>query len=305
MKILYRGVDVSSFQGNIDWKLVKESGISFAMIRLGFRGYGTSGTINIDKCFIANINGCHEQNIAIGIYFFSQALNESEAINEANFVISKLKENNMLSWVTLPVVFDFEGYNNKSQRVYGISKAQRTKNCLAFNKVIKSNGLKTMSYGSQGNIRTTYNLDEIDGYIWCAKYAGGYKTVTCEEKYFPNIGNYSSRIAMWQYSSIGKVNGINAKVDVDNMYIDLIHNVNVCPYDKPVKLVKYTLTGWRKVDDDVKWLQWQLNKYGYKLTVDGRFGVKTKNALLDFQANNNLATDCKCGPLTKDKLTGG
>lgn len=304
MNILYRGLDVSSHQGTIDWVKVKNAGMKFCFIRLGFRGYGSTGSINLDKQFLNNIKGCIANNISIGLYFYSTAINETESIEESNFILKTLKDNNYESAITLPICYDFEGYNNKRYRTYGISKSQRTKNCIAFNKVITNAGYNTISYGSQGNIRTTYDLASIGNYVWCAKYAGGYKTVTCADKYFPSIGDFTKNVAIWQYTSIGNVDGIKGNVDLDNMYIDIIDNFTevICLYNEPSKTLIYTKTSWLIVSNNVKWLQWMLVQAGYKLTIDGRYGKLTYNAFLDFQKNNNLTVDGKCGYYSKCKL---
>lgn len=81
-----------------------------------------------------------------------------------------------------------------------------------------------MLYSSKGNIKTIYDLNELKDYIWCAKYADGYSTIIDDDSYFPDLGKeeYNNRIAIWQYTSIGKVDGIKGNVDLDAMYIDLI-----------------------------------------------------------------------------------
>lgn len=215
-QILKRGIDVSKHQGTINWSKVKAAGIDFAIIRVGYRGYST-GKIADDPYYLKNITGALDVGIEVGAYFFSTALNESEAREEAAYCIEKLKPYN----VTLPVVFDFEGYELKHYRTYGITKAQRTSCCKAFNDAMAAAGYTSMLYGSKGNIRTTYDIDALKYPLWVARYAGGYTKILSDDKYFPDITGYSERIAMWQYTSIGRVDGISGNVDMDYMYINV------------------------------------------------------------------------------------
>lgn len=215
-EILKKGIDVSKHQGAIDWKRVKESGIQFAMIRIGYRGYA-NGTIVEDTYFQRNIKDALAAGIVVGAYFFSTALTAEEAKNEALYCIDKLKGYN----VTLPVVFDFEGYEDAKYRTYGTSKERRTDCCKAFNETMASAGYSAMLYGSKGNIRKTYDIDKLNYPLWIARYSGGYTKILSDDKYFPAIPGYSDRIAMWQYTSIGRVDGISGNVDMNFMYIDV------------------------------------------------------------------------------------
>lgn len=223
MQKLYNGLDVSSIQKIVEWDKIKDAGYKFAMIRVGFRGYST-GLVNLDSCFVYNVTNAYRCGLKIGLYFYATSINEKEAIEEAEFILTQIKENGFENKITLPIVYDFEGYKKIKYRTYGISKEQRVKNCKAFQGVIKAHGYDCMLYGSKGNIKTTYDLNELKDYIWCAKYAGGYSTIIDDDSYFPDLGKeeYNNRIAIWQYTSIGKVDGIKGNVDLDAMYIDLI-----------------------------------------------------------------------------------
>ena len=299
MNVLRKGIDVSSHQKNVDVSKVKNAGYTFVMIRVGFRGY-SNGNINADKFFMANIKGASREGLDIGCYFFSTAINEEEAREEAKYVLERIKGYK----VSYPIVYDFEGYKNPKYRTYGIKKAQRTANCKAFNEVIKNAGYKTMLYGSQGNIRTTYDLDVLQEQIWCAKYPGGYKVVTDNDKYFPNIGKYTERVAMWQYTSIGKVDGISGNVDLSNQYKEF-DNSDVKyenPYSEPKGIVKYNPLTVLIPKEDVKWVQWELVDAGYKLSIDGRFGKITLAAVKDYQAKHGLVVDGIVGPKTKESM---
>jgi GH25 family lysozyme M1 (1,4-beta-N-acetylmuramidase) len=226
------GIDVSTYQKDIDWAKVKAAGVKFAIIRVGYRGYGKSGNIKLDDCFEKNIKGALANNIAVGVYFYSQALNEQEAIEEANFVLSNILP--YKNHITLPVVFDFEGFSKTNQRVYGMKKPEITKCCIAFQDVIKANGFTCMLYGSQSYLPKKYDLDKLTDPLWVARYPSSTKP-NSDEKNFPKVNGYQDRIAVWQYASCGTVDGIgyvdkktkqfvHAKVDMNYMYIDVSTN---------------------------------------------------------------------------------
>ena len=290
MQVLKSGIDVSSHQGRINWEDVKASGkVDFVMIRVGFRGYG-NGKINPDKYFDENIKEASAQGLQIGAYFFSTALTEAEAQEEALYCIDKLKGYS----ISLPVVFDFEGFKNKNYRTYGISKEQRTANCKAFNDIVSAANYKSMLYGSKGNIRTTYDIDVLSYPLWIAQYAGGYKKILADEKYFPDMGAYNARIAIWQYTSIGKVNGINGNVDMNQMYIDVIEE---CKCSVPT-LTLY-MGNPQMSDADVKWLRQKLAADGYSIALEGAFDKTVEAILRDYQRKHNLVIDGKCGKFTR------
>lgn len=304
--ILKKGIDVSSIQKNIDWKKVREAGYEFAMIRVAFRGYGLAGSLQPDKYYKQNLEGAIAQGMQVGCYVYSQAKNDDEVIAEANLVlllIAPYRAN-----ITLPVVFDYEGYNNPKQRVYGSTKAQRTHFCQLFNNMIQNAGYKSMLYGSQGNIRTTYDLNVLQYPIWCAKYPNT-KIPNDNDKYFPNLkkDEYNERIAIWQYASCGFVPGISVRVDMNNMYKDLSadypDNKESCnPYAEPTGIVRYSaLKSWTP-REDVKWVQWELVEDGYQLEIDGKFGKLTLAAVKDYQAKHGLVVDGIVGPKTKESM---
>ncbi len=218
--ILRKGIDVSSHQQDINWAEVRKAGYEFAMVRVAWRGYGKAGTLSQDKYYKQNLEGAIANGMLVGAYVYSQATTDEEVIAEANLVLRLIAP--YRAHITLPVVFDYEGYNSKEQRVYGSTKAQRTHFCQLFNNLMRSAGYKTMLYGSQGNIKTTYDLDVLTDPIWCAKYPST-QTPNDNDKYFPDLKNaaYNSRIAIWQYASCGTVPGIPARCDVNNQYLEL------------------------------------------------------------------------------------
>lgn len=315
MQIIHRGLDVSSHQGIIDWKRVKNTGYEFCFIRVGFRGYGSTGSLNLDKYFVNNVKNAFENGFDIGLYMFSTSITEDESIEEAEFIYNALLTNDLLDYINLPIVYDHEGYKNKSYRNYGTTTEKRTAMCLAFQNYIKNKGFSCLLYGSQGNIRVTYNLNTLTDLVWCAKYAGGYTSIVESETSFPNIGEFTDRVAIWQYTSIGKVDGITGNVDLDNMYIDIINEKTTidsdkvvgyeCPYEEPTEDFKYELLKVSKVQVRVKWLQFMLNLNGASLVVDGKFGKLTDKALKKFQIKLGITCNCGiCCKLTRYKLKG-
>lgn len=304
-QILARGIDVSSYQKNVDFVKVKAAGYSFVMIKVGYRGY-SNGKLKEDKYFEKNIKAALAAGLNVGLYFFSTAISEQEAIEDANFAISRAERYT----VTMPVVFDFEGYNEKKYRTYGTTKAQRTAFCKAFIDTVEAAGYSSMLYGSKGNIRTTYDIDKLNYPLWIAQYTGGYTKIIDDEKYFPKMGTYIPRIALWQYTSIGKVPGISGNVDLNKMYIDVRvgadgeDEVKVKnPFDYPNKTVKHNILTQFSALESVKWMQWELVQAGYnvgKSGIDGKFGTNTLKALKAYQAEHGLEADGKCGPLTKE-----
>ena len=223
------GIDVSKWQGDIDWQKVAKEDVHFVMIRVGNRGL-SKGTISKDAYFEKNIQGALAVGLKVGIYFFSSSINEQEAIEEANFVIENIKGYN----ITMPVVFDFEGFGDKKNRNYGMTKEQITNNCIAFQNVIKAHGYTCMLYGSQAYMPKKFDLERLTEPLWVARYPSSTKP-NSDEKYFPKVSGYQDRIAVWQYASCGTVAGINARCDMNYMYIDVSTDGKE---DDPMKIYK-------------------------------------------------------------------
>ncbi|MBE5948403.1 MAG: hypothetical protein E7261_05160 [Lachnospiraceae bacterium] len=203
-KVSFEGVDVSSHQKDIDWAKVKAAGIDFAIIRVGFRGYGT-GAIVPDEYFTKNIEGALAAGIKVGVYFFSQAINEAEAIEEAEFVIEQLKK--YKNKITYPVVYDAEDISNDTARTDGLLGAQITSNCIAFCDKVKEAGYTPMIYANKRWFLTRLDLTRLTNYdLWHAAYVDAPDT--------PYM------YTMWQYSSSGKVDGINGTVDLNISFKD-------------------------------------------------------------------------------------
>lgn len=191
------GIDVSAHQGKIDWAQVKASGIEFAMIRCGFRGY-TEGKIYEDAYFKSNINGAVNNGIMVGIYFYSVAANEEEALQEAAWVVERIKAYR----ITYPVVYDFEDFNRG--RTAGISGAQATSNANTFLNYIASQGYTPMMYASKNDISNRFNKGNLNYKFWLAHYTSS--------------TDYTGSYQMWQYTSKGSVAGISGNVDMNVAY---------------------------------------------------------------------------------------
>lgn len=189
------GIDVSKWQGEIDWNKVKESGIEFAMIRMGTQG-GFGKEKYVDKYFVTNIENALKENIEVGIYFYSYAITKEEAINQAKYVLEQVKGYD----ITLPIVFDWESwssFNKLDLNLYEITQIQE-----AFLNEIKNAGYKTARYGSKNYLTKVWQ--ESEHLTWLAHYTKN--------------TNYDGEYFMWQLCNNGKVPGINGYVDIDVMY---------------------------------------------------------------------------------------
>lgn len=192
------GIDVSAYQGKIDWKQVKESGIGFAIIRLGYRGYET-GKLVQDDYAIRNIQGALDAGVDVGIYFFSQAITPEEAAEEAQFILDRIKGYD----ITMPIVFDWE-YVNDEARTAGLDRRTLTDCYLEFFRVIDEAGYTPMAYFNSYQSRHMMYLHELEEYpFWLALYS--------------DRMTYPYRIDMWQYTCTGRVPGIQGDVDI-NVY---------------------------------------------------------------------------------------
>ncbi len=190
------GIDVSSFQGDVDWAAVREAGIEFVIIRLGYRGYGQAGTLCLDKKFIQNIEGAQAQGLDVGVYFFAQAVNEQEAIEEAEFVLSYLEGYEL----QLPVVYDPESILDDTARTDNVTGEQFTLNTLAFCERIEEAGYEAMVYSNMLWEAYKFDLAQLSDYpIWYADY-----------ELLPQT---PYRFSFWQYTNTGRVAGIAGDVD--------------------------------------------------------------------------------------------
>lgn len=192
------GIDVSSYQQNIDWQQVKAAGVDFAMIRVGYRGY-VSGKLDLDDFFLRNMEGASEAGIPVGVYFFSQALTEEEAVEEANYVLNWLQGYD----IQYPVVFDWEEVEAEA-RTDDMNMLMLTSCALAFCKTIEEAGYTPAVYFNQVYGYQQLNLPSLKDYIfWLAAYE---QTPT-----------FHFDFQMWQYTNQGSVSGVPGAVDL-NIY---------------------------------------------------------------------------------------
>ena len=200
------GIDVSSFQGEIDWDAVADDNIDFAMVRVGFRGTGT-GSLNTDKYYEQNIRGAMRAGLETGVYFFAQAVTVEEAIEEADYVISLLDGLD----INGPVAYDWEMHDS-TYRVYGTSPEMATACAVAFCERIKDAGYTPMVYG--GTYVTYMKYDQ--GAL--ADYLSWYPENKSEksEKLCPTLVYHMD---YWQFSSSRAVAGINGRVDMNIQFI--------------------------------------------------------------------------------------
>lgn len=195
--ISHKGIDVSKHQGEIDWEQVAAEGVEFAFIRVGNRGYG-SGAIVEDPQFEANIVGAITNGIKVGVYFFTQATTEAEALEEAQFVLEKIAPYK----ITCPVVLDVEKVSDSEARMNKISTEERTANTITFLETIEAAGYQTMLYHNMEMGTLMLDLTQLEKYEkWLAYYS--------KEFYYPY------EFGVWQYTDKGKINGINGNVDLN------------------------------------------------------------------------------------------
>lgn len=197
------GVDVSEHQGTIDWQAVKNAGMDFVILRVGYRGM-TEGLLNVDATFEQNYQGAVDAGLKVGVYFFSQAITEKEAQQEADFVLETLNGREL----SYPVVFDWETPIPSEElpaedlRAYNMSGEEVTSFAKAFCQRIEKKGYTACVYTNKHMAYNSFNLEELKEYaLWYAEYQPA-----------PSL-YYDFRI--WQYSASGTVPGIEGNVDLN------------------------------------------------------------------------------------------
>ena len=196
------GIDVSKWNETIDWEAVAEAGVDFAIIRCGYRG-SSSGSLIIDPMYEENIEGAIEAGIPVGVYFFTQAVNEIEAIEEASMVINLIRDYD----VDYPVFLDSESAGG-SGRADDLDADERTTIHKAFLETITSAGYATGIYGSTNWLEKQVDMDELSDYrTWLAEYT--------------DVPSYDEYYHMWQYTSKGSIDGISTNVDLNICYMNI------------------------------------------------------------------------------------
>lgn len=197
-----KGIDVSSFQRAINWQRVADDGVEFAIIRMGLRGFG-NGRLVVDEYFERNMRGALDAGLDVGVYFFTAAIDEAEAVEEAEFLLEAMEPYG----IRCTVVIDIEDVNNSDARINGLTAAQRTDICIAFCERIKEAGYTPMIYGNLKSFIVMLELPRLEAYDkWFAAYT----------PYF----YYPYDFEVWQYSESGSVNGVQGDVDLNISFYD-------------------------------------------------------------------------------------
>ena len=194
------GIDVSKWNGEIDWDRVRNAGVEFAIVRAGYRG-SVTGSLVEDPCFAANMKGAAASGVPVGVYFFTQAVNEVEAVEEASVVLQLVKQYSL----DYPIFIDTEGAGGNG-RADGLDAETRTLVCEAFCRTIENAGYKAGVYGSRNWYNNNLYTDRLDSdyCIWLAEYR--------------SVPLYQGYYQIWQYTSKGKVDGIDGNVDMNISY---------------------------------------------------------------------------------------
>ena len=196
------GIDVSKYQSKIDWQQVKQAGVNFVIIRIGYRGYG-SGTLVQDPLFEQHFTNARNAGLKVGVYFFSQAVNENEAREEAQGCWYVLNGRGL----DYPIYFDSEasGASNGGGRADGLGQADRTKCAIAFCEEVKALGYQPGVYASTQWFRKRLDLSQLTGYsIWNAHYNVASSPIACN---------------LWQGSCSARISGYSGQLDVNISYM--------------------------------------------------------------------------------------
>ncbi len=200
-----KGVDVSRFQGNIDWEKVAAAGVDFAIVRAGLRGT-TEGKLLTDDCFKDNVEGATENGIDVGVYFYSQALNEEEAKEEVQIILDQIEPYK----ITYPVVIDIESAESDSARTANMTTQEYEAVARTFCDTVRNAGYTPMIYGNVKSFTLLMNAENVDDYgIWIAYYG--------LPLYYPY------HFDIWQFTSSGRVDGIDGDVDLNICLTDYTH----------------------------------------------------------------------------------
>ena len=204
---VYNGIDVSSHNGVIDWKQVKASGVDFAIIRVGGRGW-SQGTMYNDSRALQNLKGAKEAGLKVGVYVFSQAITEFEGMEEALYLVNFLQKNNIR--VELPLVMDVEFASDSPTggrlKQANLSKEDATKVCQAFCNTVTANGYRPMIYA---------DMNMLNNHLYASSLASKYPIWLAN---WTTKTSYQGAYSYWQYTSSGTVPGIEGRVDMNFFY---------------------------------------------------------------------------------------
>lgn len=202
-KTSYVGVDISKHTGKIYFPSLKAAGVDYVMIRLGSRGYST-GQITLDENFKENIEGAIEAQLDVGIYFYSQAISQDEAIQEVNFVVQNLEP--YKAKVKYPIAFNMGFVSNDKSRIEGLSREDKTTVTVSFLEGVKAAGYVPMVYGDKEWLLKEVDLTKLQDFdVWLSQ----------EEE----IPDYPYLYSMWQYDTDGVLNGIDGGADLNICFV--------------------------------------------------------------------------------------
>lgn len=201
-QVSYLGIDLSKYQKKVDFAAIQAEGIDYCMIRVGSRGYST-GTIQADEMFDSHMAGAAAVGMPVGLYFYSQAVSEAEAVEEANYVISRIGQYK----ITYPIAFDMEFIENDTSRIETLTRDEKTNIANAFLKRIEEAGYAGMLYGNKEWLLKRIDIAKLEQYdIWLDQ----------EE----DIPDYPYLFSMWKYTRQGEIFGIDGMVDLNVSFID-------------------------------------------------------------------------------------
>ena len=203
-KTSYVGVDISKHTGKVYFPSLKAAGVDYVMIRLGSRGYST-GQITLDENFKENIEGAIEAQLDVGVYFYSQAISQDEAVQEANFVVQNLEP--YRGKVKYPIAVNMGFVSNDKSRIEGLSREDKTAVTVSFLDAVRAAGYVPMVYGDKEWLIKEVDLTKLQDYdVWLSQ----------EEE----IPDYPYRYAMWQYNTDGVLNGIDGGADLNICFVN-------------------------------------------------------------------------------------
>ena len=194
-------IDISEYQQYIDWEAVKSAGVDMAIMRVGYRGYGTGKMVE-DAMFRQHVTEATEAGLRVGVYFFSQAISYEEGIEEAQFVIDIIKEYEIKG----PVAIDTEYVDSAEARTYGLDVTLRTDSVVGFCETVKAAGYIPMVYSNRNWFVQCLDMSRLGEYkLWLAQYS--------------NAPNFPYFFSGWQYTDQGNIAGINGNVDL-NVWVE-------------------------------------------------------------------------------------
>lgn len=201
-EVSYLGIDLSRYQTKVNYEAIKNEGIDFCMIRVGARGY-ESGVIQADNMFDTHIEGANKAGLHTGLYFYSQATTEAEAVEEANYLLSRIGTYK----ITYPIAFNMEYIDHDSARIETLTKTEKTKIALAFLQRIEEAGYTGMLYGNEEWLLQRVDLTQFEKYdIWLADES--------------DLPDYPYVFSMWEYTRKGEIYGVEGKVNLNISFID-------------------------------------------------------------------------------------